>query len=382
MYTLIRAGLALSAGILLAAPLFAQESRAEVTATYNGLVRPASEPANAPKNSFSYEYANRESWLNFGGRKVVGDKSSSPAVGILAWTVPPEQFGTGGMDREFRGYCSEAPVPVTAGRTYRFEIKSPTVPEAYQLPDTEDGKAEAYRRSLYLRELFGKHYIPSLTDYQASKAFQIAMWEIFHETGWAADKAPPLDLDKGSFKASAQQADPETVNLARTYLKSLTGNDNVFYENPDLAGRELVWMKGLESPQPDGPPVVAQSQSALQYVKGGAARPSNAGLTGAPVGAGGVVPLAGGAGGAFAGGAGGTGGFIGGAGLGSSGVPSTTTPPTTTTTPPTTNVPPVNQPPTNPPETPTNPVPAPAGIVLGAIAVGALFGRKVLTTRR
>jgi uncharacterized protein (TIGR03382 family) len=37
----------------------------------------------------------------------------------------------------------------------------------------------------------------------------------------------------------------------------------------------------------------------------------------------------------------------------------------------------VNSPPTGPPEN-TTPVPAPAGIVLGLLAVGALVGRRAL----
>ena len=382
MNTLIRAGLALGAGILFAAPAYSQERRTEVVATYNGLnLPPVVHPANAPKNAFSYQYTNRDGWLKQVGRGVVGAKGVSPAVGVLDWVVPDEVFGTAGLDRQFRTYCAEAPVPVTPGFTYRFEIKPPTVPEAYKLEDTEEGKAEAYRRSLYVRELFGRYYVPSVTDARVAKAFQVALWEIIHEPNWAADKPAPLDLDKGVFTAAKEQVDPETVSLARTYLKSLTGNDNVFYENPDLAGRELVWMKGLESPQINGTVPVAQSQMALQYVKGGAARTADIGPTGAPIGGGGV-PLAGAGGGAFGGGSGGGGGLMGGGGGGGfASTPPSNTPPTTTT-PPTTNVPPVNSPPTNPPETPTNPVPAPAGIVLGVIAVGLVAGRRVFSGRR
>jgi len=402
MHSMMRAALALGVGFLLAAPSFAQERRAEVTATYNGLnLPPVVLPANAPKNAFTYQYTNRDAWLKKVGRNVVGAKGNSPAVGILDWIVPPEEFGTAGMDREFRTYCSEAPVPVTPGMTYRFEIKSPTVPEAYRLDDTEEGKAEAYRRSLYVRELFGRYYIPSLADGRVAKAFQIALWEIIHEPSWAADKPAPLDLDQGSFTAANEQADPQFVDLARDYLKSLTGNDNVFYENPDLAGRELVWMKGLVSPLANNS--VAQSQFALQYVKGGGVNTANANQVGAVPLGGGIGGLGAGGGGGFAGGGGG-GAFVGGgggAGGGFGGAPSSTTPPSTPT-PPTSNVPPVNAPPTNPPETPTTPgtrsnppsgtptqqsfpttpVPAPAGIVLGAIAVGALVGRRVLTQKR
>jgi len=384
MHTLIRAGLALGVGVLIAAPAYSQERRGEVTATYNGLnLPPVVHPANEPRNAFSYEYKDREAWLKKVGRGVVGANGTSPGVGILDWSVPDEQFGTAGLDRRFRTFCSEAPVPVTPGLTYRFEIMLPAVPEAYKLEDTEEGKAEAYRRSQYIRELFGLYYIPSATDARMAKAFQIALWEIIHEPNWVADKPAPLDLDAGSFTAAKEQADPEMVALSRTYLKSLTGNDNAFYENPDLAGRELVWMKGLESPQVNGLSPVPQSQFALQYVKGGGALGANAGLTGAPIGGGGI-PIFGGVGGGIGGIGGGAGGGLlagGGGGGGFASSPSTGAP-AVPTTPPTDTVPPVNGPPTGPPDTPTTPVPAPAGLVLGIVALGSFLGRRALIGRR
>lgn len=368
MLTLIRSNLALALGFLLTTSTFAQERRQEVTATYNGLnLPPVVQPQNGAKNTFTFDYANRE--------------TSRKTVGILGWIVPAEEFGTAGLDREFRAYCADASVPVTAGSTYKFEIKLPTVPEAYKLADTEAGKAEAYRRSLYVRELFGRYYVPSLSDARVAKAFQIALWEIIHETPWVADKPAPLDLDKGSFTAAKVQDDPETVALAKEYLKTLTDNDNVFYENPDLADRELVWMKGLSSPGANNE--VAQSQFALQYVKRGV---NAANVNSVPVGGIGGGALGGGGGGLFGGGGGGSGsGLFGGGGGGgfSNTTPPTTTPPTppTTTTPPTTppttTVPPVNRPPTGPPGN-TNPVPAPAGIVLGIIAIGAFAGRRAI----
>ena len=380
MIHMIRSGLAISVGLLLATSSFAQERRAEVTATYNGLNNPpVVHQLNGARNAFSYDFKTREQWLNKVGRGVVGGMNNSPAVGILDWVVPAEEFGTAGMDREFRTYCAEAPVPVTAGSTYKFEIKSPAVPEAYKLDDTEDGKTEAYRRSLYVRELFGRYYVASLADVRVAKAFQVALWEIIHEGSWAVDKAAPLDLDKGDFSAAKVQEDPDTVKLAQDYLKSLTGNDNVFYENPDLAGRELVWMKGLNSPLANNE--VAQSQFALQYVKGGAARTANLGGNAAGgIGGGGIGAIGGGTGGLLGGGSGGGGGGLigGGSGGGSaSSPPSSST--VNTNSPPivTTPVPPIGGPPTGPPIT-TTPVPGPYSVVLGLIAVGALVGRRAI----
>lgn len=233
MLTLIRSSLALALGFLLATSAFAQERRQEVTATYNGLnLPPVVQPANNAKNAFAYEYATREQWLNKVGRNVVGGKSNSPAVGILDWAVPAEEFGTAGMDREFRTYCAEAPVPVTAGSTYKFEVKLPTVTEAYKLEDTEAGKAEAYRRSLFVRELFGRYYVPSLSDARVAKAFQVALWEIIHETTWAADKPAPLDLDKGSFTAAKVRTIPRPWHSPRTTSRRSPVTTTSFTKTP------------------------------------------------------------------------------------------------------------------------------------------------------
>jgi hypothetical protein len=316
------------------------------------------------------------------------------------------------MDREFTTYASEVVPSLGTGEKCRFALKIPQVPEAFRLSDTDEGKAEAYRRSLYVRELYGRYYPPTLTDLRRAKAFQIAIWEIVHEASWAADKPAPLDLDKGVFRAARDQADPESVQLARDYLKSLVGNDNVFFENPDLAGRELVWMKGLEGPRAlrrsveapyafrtrsiVGPAIrafgqerevlaaetsIPPSQFALQYVKGGGANTLN-GMQNPLLANGGALGggTGGGSGGSgYGGGAGGSGAFVGGTGGGPF---STSTPPTTTppeTIPPT--VPPVNAPPTEPPVGTNTPVPAPAGILLAAIAIGALVGRRAMVQR-
>ncbi|MDB5306667.1 MAG: hypothetical protein JWO38_869 [Gemmataceae bacterium] len=377
-------------GFIVVTPAASQERRSEVTATYTGLNLPPTDlQGAAAKNTFRYKYTDRNKWLERVGRAIVGNDIDSPAVGMLNWEVPPSEFGTAGMDRTFRTYCAEAPVRVAAGNTYRFEIQSPAIPEAYGLPNTDAGKAEAFRRAAYVRELFGMYYIPSLSDAKAAKAFQIALWEIIHEASWPEGQPAPLNLSAGSFQAAEQQDDPASVALARDYLKSLTGNDNVFYENPDLAGRELVRMTGLASPLAAN--VVPQSQFALRYVRGGASAPGAAAPLLGGVGGGGIGGIGGGGGGF-----GGLGGFGGaplagvGAGGGGGSAPGTTTtttptstPPSTTTTPPTTttNTPPnspptIPRPPVNGPPTDTTPVPAPAGLVLGLIAVGAFASRR------
>ncbi len=197
---------------------------------------------------------------------------------------------------------------------------------------------------------------------------------------------PPLKLNlfEGDFQANYPKADaPAFVLKAQTYLDSLTGTDDaLFYENADLRGRELIRLKGIENAEG----VVAQSQFALRFKNGGGVGGGafSRALTAGGGALAGGVPLGGGGVGGLGGGSGG-GGLLtnpNGNGTTFTNVPgggTTTTPPPTTPPTTTTDVPPVNEPPEEPPkkppeepDTPTNPVPAPAGLLLGAIALGTL----------
>lgn len=351
--------------------------------------------------------------------KLNGKGSFKKTVGTMYWDVPKSEFGTSGLDRAFQSYCAEPLVGVNAGKTYRLEVQSPEVTEAYGLPDTEEGRKEAAVRAMYVRELFGRYFQPSLkaTDPDAGLAFQVALWEVLMETERPADVPAPFSLTTGNFQAdypNLEQA-PPFVARAQTYLQSLTGNDNVFYENIELAGRELVRLKGL----PNADAEVAQSQFALRYINNGVGGGNLAGNGGGAGGPGGLLsgggpgngfgrgPL-GGPGSGFGGGGGIGGGGGTGGGTTPTGTASTpsTVPPANTTPSTGSNIPPVNNPPggtppenTNPgggnngppnlggggggTEGPgeTNPVPAPAGIILGLIAVGAIAGRRAFLRR-
>ncbi|HUR52701.1 MAG TPA: hypothetical protein VMZ71_01125 [Gemmataceae bacterium] len=393
-----------------------------------GLLLAGSAVAQNPVITATYLEANPKDAFTFTWDKARAAGVNTKNVGTLRWGVPETQFGTSGLDRAFDTYCAESQVPINSGKTYRFEVQSSEVPEAYGLPDTDEGRKEAIRRTQYVRELYGRHYPATLNanDPVAAPAFQIALWELLQESGPTPEPAPaavagaaagvaavanPFDLFNGGFQTSAPAQAPgaaavapltrETssavVQRAQDYLRSLTGNDSVYYENPDLAGRELVRLKGL----PNVAGEVAQSQLALRHVVGG----GGGGAGGASGAAGGVVAggglLAGGGVGRVGGfaptslaGGGGLGG-VGGFGPGS-GVPTTTTStvPVGATTPPTTvpntpinpptSVPPVggSPPSTQPPEFPDVPpgvvpgVPAPPAVLLGLVGVGLLAGRK------
>ena len=347
------------------------------------------------------------------------------AVCRMGWEVPTTELSTAGLDRNFGTYCAEALVGVVAGRTYRFEIQMPEVPEMYGLPDTVEGRAQADRRAKYLRELYGRYYLGSLReeDPDATRAFQAAVWEIVHEsqliepqpaapvtTIWGIPVGPapqaqpgsPFSLFGGNFQADypAVAQAPPFVQRAEQYLQSLTGNDNLFWQN--LPGRELVRLRGLPGAAGEA---AAQAQLALRYTRGGA--PGYNGATAAASGPVGFAPVGGGAGG-LGGPVGGGFPFVGGGG-GSSGpssivpfVPTTTSstsssggvPPNSITNPPVTppvvvppiNTPPITTPPITTPPTPTppvtTPIPAPPGVLLGGILLGAYVGRRILAKLR
>jgi hypothetical protein len=332
-----------------------------------------------PQSQFKYKWKGKEQVAN---------------AGVFRWEVPQTEFGTNGLDRNFTGYCAEILVPITAEKLYRFRVNSIYAPSNYSIdPESKNAERAAERRAKYIQELFGRYYrdpVEKAVDPVDAIALQVALWEIIQETE-PAEGEPKRDLFAGDFQANYPKADaPAFVTRAQEYLDSLTGNDALFYENPDLRGRELIRLMGI----PNAAGVVAQSQFALRYVGGagvgggGFARALTGlgGFGGGGFGApGGGFGVPGGGGGLFAGTGGGTS-----SGSGGGGAPVTTTPVTTTTppttTPPTTTVTtPPSGGPENPNNPPTNPVPAPAGLLLGAIALGTIgswrLGARLLGTK-
>jgi hypothetical protein len=329
-----------------------------------------------PKEQFKYKWKGQEGTVN---------------AGVFRWEVPATAFGTGGFDRTFTGYCAEILVPIVADKTYRFRVDSSlNAPTNYGVQDHPNADRVAARRAAYVRELFGRYYRDPLKPLNADDAIalQVALWEVIQET--EPEEAPAaLDLFTGDFQAAYPRDEaPAFVLRAQEYLVSLTGDDAVFFTNPDTRGRELIRLNGVANADN----VVAQSQFALRSAGGGGvgalSRPITSGLlaggAGLPVGGGGLLGGAGAGGGLGAGGGGAL--FSGGGGGGVPGgggqsfappnqPPDTTVPPTTgSETPPVGQPPSGQQPPGQPPETPT-PIPAPAGVVLGVIAVGALASR-------
>lgn len=365
--------------------------------------RPGQEPQK-PVVTAHYQGLNPRADFSFKWKDATHDLRNSRPVGLLNWSVPMESFGTRGMGRDFKTFCAQTLVGVSAGKTYRFEIMSPDLPAAFDLKDDEAGKKEALFRAAFIRELFGRYYLDAINpnNPDEARAFQIALWEVINEGELPVDKtipaqATPFDLMKGTFQADYPALDqsPVYVQRAQAMLQPLTGNENLFYGNSGLAGYQLVRMNGLGSVT-DANELV-QAQFALQRTEGGAAGGYGSGAAGGGLAGGGGfagAPVGGGYGGggtgAFGSGGGGNGGLV-----GTNGGTTTTTsntPPTTSTntnTPPTgtTVIPPVGQPPSNippgnpelpPTENNNNPVPAPAGLVLGLMGLGALGGYRML----
>lgn len=315
------------------------------------------------------------------------------SAGVFHWEVPETEFGTNGFDRNFTGYCAEVLVPIESGKLYRFKMGSLAAPSHYGAQDHPNADRVGAARAALVRELFGRFYRGTDgADETEAVAFQIALWELAQEPE-PADGPAAFDLFGGEFRADyPRDSAPAFVTKAQEYLSALTGDDSSFYSNPNTKGRELVRLQGV--PNADG--VTGQSQFALRFAggggTGGGTLPPLAG-TDVPLGGGGTGTGTGGPGVPGAGGnlldpnGGGPGGLLV-PGNGGSSVPPSNNPPVRTppgggggSTPPGGGgggsnppgggggVPPVGGP--NNPSGP-NPVPAPAGLILGAIALGTI----------
>ncbi len=317
-------------------------------------------------------------------------------AGVIRWQIPEAEFGTNGFDRSFPAYCAEVLSPVRTETMYRFEVTRVEGAANYSLADSKTPEEGAARRTALVRELYGRYYQEPVRDAEQAVALQVALWEVIQETEPTEGRAK-LDLFGGDFRANyPAEAVPAFATAAQKMLNSLTGDDASFFENPDLRGKELVRLRGIENDEK----VVAQAQLALRSLGGVA----GGGAFGAGAGGGGLGPLGGfgtgggnGSGGGTGGGTGGGGGLFPGGGNNSNTPPGNTPPATTPPTGGNTNPPnpplppgPPNPPPPNPPgpQPPVdgpNPVPAPAGLLLGVLAFGTFgawrVGRRAVQRR-
>ncbi len=237
-------------------------------------------------------------------------------VGRFRWAVSEGVFSTGGLDREFSGFCAEVMVPMVSGRWYRFRLE----PAAGGGLWGGAGEERLWEwRWVRVRELYGRYY-GSLRGPEEVGAFQVALWELLSEGEGDGVGGVRLDLFRGDFQAAygADQA-PGYVLLAQRYLSGLTGDGGEFERSGALAGRELVLLRGVLGEGGE----VGQSQLALREVSGGVTGDGFGGVggvqgVGGGAGLGGGFSGVGGLGGATGGGTGGgAGGFFNGGGSGS-----------------------------------------------------------------
>ncbi len=353
-------------------------------ATFLGLAEKGKE--DAVPSEFSYK--NQLQWVKRVSERGVVDQVRDHGTGILNWAVPETEFSTFNLGRSFIAYNIDAPITANPDKTYHYDVLpfSPPHPEIFGLKDDALGREKADIRGRYIRELYGRHYAEGLTDANASRAFQAALWELVHETDPA-----PFDLKRGAFSYPAlAKKGPAAKGLdhlekAQSYLTALTGNDDGFYA-PNRAWKNavLVRLKGI--PNPDQGMKIGPSLLAFQFVSASDAAGSYGISANALAGAG---PT--GSTGANGAGGGGDSGSIGnGTSLGTPSSSTSSQTPTTETN--STGVP--GAPPSNttPPPPPTNPnnsntrqshnapqvvtAPAPPGLVLGLVAVGVWLVRN------
>jgi hypothetical protein len=212
------------------------------------------EKANEKADSFAFKYENERQWIDRVSKRGAVTPNEKPRVGTLSWVVPETEFATGNLDRSFKTFSAEIPIGAKIGKSYLYEILpfNKPHPEWFGLNDDDEGKEKAKVRAKYVRELFGRYYAKTLRDRVAARAFQVALWELFHET-----KPAPYDLKNGVFVGPELGPDPmktpEYVQKAQDYLKSLTGDDEIFDDNrKDWNYRVLVYLNGLASPVAGG----------------------------------------------------------------------------------------------------------------------------------
>jgi hypothetical protein len=263
----------------------AQDKTRTVTATFDGLI---ADKAEEMADQFVFQYADEKEWIDRVAKRGAVIPNDKPRVGTLKWVVPETEFATGNLDRSFRAFSAEAPVGARLGKPYLYEIRpfNHPSPEWFGLKDDAEGKKKAELRAVYVRELYGRYYAKTLTDRVAARAFQAALWELFHET-----KPAPFDLVNGAFVSRDLGIDPdkapEHVRKAQAYLKSLRGDDEIYDEKrKDWNYRVLVHLKGLSSPLADGE--VGPALLAFQYAERSASKLSpNAYGVGSGLGVGG-----------------------------------------------------------------------------------------------
>ncbi|MFO0938795.1 MAG: hypothetical protein U0798_20010 [Gemmataceae bacterium] len=232
------------------------------------VMKPARPDAAAPDHVFFDGGVIQATYRELSGRRdlvfTAQDKGAfAKPIGTLNWDIADKQFVNGGLDPQFRTYCCEPLISVTPGRTYKFKFDPIDRPEYFNQPDDEDGRLNTIQRTRFIRELYGKYYNESVSSKEnAAAAFQVALWELVSESTPQAENENKFSLFNGTFRTTfdSDETSPEYVRMGEKYLKSLSGDDRAFFENPTFEHMELVRLTGL----PGEDNSVPQSQYALR----------------------------------------------------------------------------------------------------------------------
>ena len=221
-----------------ALPCRAQAMKPKITAVFGGTTPKAGEGG---EGTVRYHYNENEQSRWIAQVQKEGDvlPNKLPTVGHLNWVIPETNITTAGLDRELRTYSAEAPIGLGIGKLYQYQILAYDTPRVFGWDDNPDNREKAKKRGVYLLELYGRFYLEAEEDKTAARAFQVALWEIIHET------SPTFDLKEGAFRVDYPDfaAAPAFVQQAQGYLQKLEGDTSPFDLNLKLADMQLVYLK-------------------------------------------------------------------------------------------------------------------------------------------
>jgi hypothetical protein len=251
--------LALVALLCFALPCRAQAGKPKITAIFRGITPERGERGEGVLR-YHYDENEQSRWIARVKKEGEVLPNKLPTVGRVTWVIPETNLATGGLDRDMRTYSAEAPIGLGIGKLYQYQILHPDIPRVFGWDDNPDNRAKAKKRGVYIRELYGRFYQEGEEDNDAARAFQVALWEIIHET------SPTFDLKEGAFQADYPDfaAAPAFVQKAQGYLQKLEGDTSPFDLNLKLVDLTLVYLKG--EPTPDNQGYVGQSQLALSHI--------------------------------------------------------------------------------------------------------------------
>ena len=123
------------------------------------------------------------------------------------------------LGTSFFAFCADLAQPVALGQSYTYQVGS-----AAELPQVQLRTGNPALAVARLEELWGRYYSQAGTSNTNAAAFQLAIWEIVHDSA-----AIPPSLSTGTTTATGV-----TATTANGWLSSLTGDRSSF------AGMRLV----------------------------------------------------------------------------------------------------------------------------------------------